>query len=112
MGTQANGLRGCPWGSLVFDQHWITVRRGAGGRDPSYHPGTLGSPDWVLTTCLWDVEAAGRDELLKFIIHLVRQGLHEFILKANFINYKRPSSRFTIPLHLGNCLVVVVVGCP
>lgn len=59
-----------------------------------------------------DVEAAGRDELLKFIIHLVRQGLHEFILKANFINYKRPSSRFTIPLHLGNCLVVVVVGCP
>lgn len=42
-----------------------------------------------------DVEAAGRYELLNFTIHLVNQGLHEFVLKANFVKYKRPRIRFT-----------------
>lgn len=41
------------------------------------------------------VEAAGRDELLKFTIHLVHHGLHEFILKVNLIKYKK-QRRFTV----------------
>lgn len=51
--TARGAVLGALWCLTSTGSQSREVRRGAGGRDPSYHPGTLGSPDWVLTTCLW-----------------------------------------------------------